>query len=221
MSLSTSKCVVLKNGANDCIYNADGTVLPTEHVTRKLGIQMTPFLNFDIHITQVVKSASALSNTIFRTFLIKPPEIYMPLFKTLIIPKLLYCSAVWRPHLLKHINLIENVQARFLRRVRFRCCLDKKELSLDELPKIMTQQDTRMLYKLKEINILKDFLNISTNSRRSQNTITSKQVARNEVINNMYAWRIARWLHNNPHILNIFNTDAEGLPDLFLPPPLF
>ena len=39
------------------------------------------------------------------------------LYKSLVRPHLDYCSSVWRPHLQKDINLLENVQKRATRMV--------------------------------------------------------------------------------------------------------
>ena len=49
---------------------------------------------------------------ISRTFQNKSKEIIIPLYKSLVRPHLEHCVQAWRPHLIKDIKLIENVQHR-------------------------------------------------------------------------------------------------------------
>ena len=48
----------------------------------------------------------------------KDKEIMVPLFKSLVRPVLEYGNVVWSPSLKKHIQLIENVQRRFTKRIK-------------------------------------------------------------------------------------------------------
>src|SRR6267154_6656303 len=54
---------------------------------------------------------------ISRTFQNKSKEIIIPLYKSLVRPHPEYCVQVWRPHLIKDIQSIENVQHRATRMI--------------------------------------------------------------------------------------------------------
>ena len=97
MILSAQKCVVVTNGATPCDYSIDGILLPTENVVRDLGVFVSADLDFNYHIAQTVKSALLLVNTNFRCFVLKEPDVYIRLYKSLVISKLLYCSPVACP----------------------------------------------------------------------------------------------------------------------------
>jgi hypothetical protein len=168
---------------------------------RDRGVAVTASLNFDEHITQVVQSASITCNLIFRCFIIKVPEFYINLYKSIVLPKLTYCCEVWRPYLRKHTDAIERVQTRFLRGVCRRCHLDKKSISLPPISQLYDLADMNMFKRLKLNEVVGDFFITRENNLRSGQTITAKSVARNERINNVFSWRVARRLHCRPPAL--------------------
>ena len=89
MSLSITKCVVLKFGKEYINYTIGKNDLPTSNVCRDLGVLVTPNLDFSNHIHNKVKSASILINTLFRCFINKNPSFYIHLYKSLILSKFL------------------------------------------------------------------------------------------------------------------------------------
>ena len=200
MSLSVPKCAVLCSRGQSHTYWLNGQVLPVVRNIRDLGVVITPDLNFDLHITQIVQSASTLCNMIFRCFIVKPPEFCINLYKSIVIPKLSYCCEVWRPHLKKHVEAIERVNNRFRKRVARRCNVSEGSLDLRPIQEIHDAADARMYIKLCKLNNIDNFCNIRANNLRSSQTVTALAVARTERINNMFAWRVARKLNRSRHL---------------------
>ena len=69
-------------------------------------------LNFEEHIQTKVNKANAIMGLIRRSFPFLDCHLSKKLYVTFVRPYLEYAQAVWAPHLLKHINAIENVQKR-------------------------------------------------------------------------------------------------------------
>jgi len=92
MLLSPSKCVVLKHGFDTLEYMLNGQLLPSETITRDLGIFISPSLDFSFHICHTIKSAAIMLGTIFRCFTTRNPSVYICLYKCLTLAKFLYCS---------------------------------------------------------------------------------------------------------------------------------
>ena len=164
-----------------------------------LGVIVTPDLDFDLHITQVVKSANAICNTAFRCFIIKDPEFYLTLYRSLVVPKFLYCSEVWRPFLGKHIEAIDRVQSRFIRRVSKRCDVSRDSISLKPIRELQDAADLKMYNRLCSLNVIDRFLDIRPNNLRSEQTVSALEVARTDRVNNMFSWRLARMLRTRPN----------------------
>ena len=201
MLLSPTKCVVLKYGHPEVNYTLNGSVLSTSEFTRDLGIIMSPRLDFSNHIAHIIKSASVMINTIFRCFTITDPFVYIHLFKSLIITKFLYCAPVWKPYLSKHKLAITSVRQKFVRRLKWRCkdrVLDIEESAVPCIIRVIEEQDYRALFMLKRADLLHRFFSFNYNTLRSGCTVRPKfPVARTELVNNMFSWRVARWFHEN------------------------
>ena len=84
---------------------------------KDLGVHVDPLLNFDEHITKIVKKARGMSGLIFRTMSCREKEILLPLYKALVGPILEYANPVWSPYLIKDIDRIERVQRQFTKRI--------------------------------------------------------------------------------------------------------
>jgi hypothetical protein len=198
MVISIQKCLTLCSHQQSHVYTLNGIAIPVVNSARDLGITMTPELDFDLHINQLLRSASIATSLIFRCFLIKSPEFYINIYRSLVIPKFLYCSEVWRPYMRKHVEAIERVQRRFLRRVAFRCGIDRASLFLPPISELHSRADRRMYKRLLRTGDISHFVNVRENALRSGQTITAIEVARTERLNNIFAWRIVRALRSDP-----------------------
>ena len=95
----------------------NGNVLESTSVEKDLGVHVDKDLNFDFHVAGAVKKANRMVGRISRFLVNKDKDIMIPLFKSLVRPTLEYGNVVWGPHLRKNINMIENVQKRFTKRI--------------------------------------------------------------------------------------------------------
>lgn len=197
MSIAIHKCIVLKNSKSDSGYFLDGTQIPEHEKVRDLGLTLEPRLDFSSHITNVIRSASTLVNTIFRTFIIARANFYIQLYKALVLPKFLYCCEVWRPHYKKYIEALEHVQNKFVKRLTIRCNIDRNKIDLDSIATLHRNADMRMYNRLKKSGALNKYFDIRANNLRSRQTVCSREVARTEAVNNMFAWRMARQLRED------------------------
>ena len=69
------------------------------------------------HQAEKVNKANKLVGLIRRTFVALDAEIFKVLFKSLVRSHVEYANQVWSPHLVKDIEMVENVQRRATRMV--------------------------------------------------------------------------------------------------------
>ena len=93
-------------------------IIETKEIVTDLGVRVSSDAKFTSHILNMVKEAQRLSHWILRTFKTRDTYTMKTLLKSLIIPKVEYASPVWAPVDQQSINLIENIQIRFTRRIR-------------------------------------------------------------------------------------------------------
>ena len=63
-------------------------------------------------MSEKINKANAVIGLIRRSFSFLDCRLFTKLYTTFVRPHLEYSHSVWSPHLLKHINIIENVQKR-------------------------------------------------------------------------------------------------------------
>ena len=66
---------------------------------------------------KLMEKCSNLSGWILRTFTTRDSITMMTLFKSLVLPRLDYCSQLWSPHLVKHIDQLEKNQRSFTKHI--------------------------------------------------------------------------------------------------------
>ena len=123
LSLSLNKCVLLQIGYCDVSvsYYLSPNILKTVSSYTDLGVNISASLKASLHCTQIAKKASARAKLILKCFLSKSTLNFVRAFKTYVRPLLEYACPVWNPNLLCDINLIENVQRVFTRKVFILC----------------------------------------------------------------------------------------------------
>ena len=80
---------------------------------KDLGILFSPDLTFKIHIDKMMKEPNKLIGWVFRTFRTRSVRTMMTVWRSLIQPKLDYCSQLWSPADANTINLLEDIQRKF------------------------------------------------------------------------------------------------------------
>ena len=73
--------------------------------------------NFREHIVNISRRAGYTSSSIFRNFVSRNPNFLISMFVTYVRPILEYNCSVWSPGLVCDIDVIENVQRSFTRRI--------------------------------------------------------------------------------------------------------
>jgi hypothetical protein len=119
--------------------------------TKDLGVFISANLSSSVHCSNIATKASKVSALILRTFVSKNNDLKILAFKTYVRPILEYASPIWNPHLISDINLIENVQRRFTRRLLGSCFSYEerlKILSLDRLELRRIHTDAIVTFKI-------------------------------------------------------------------------
>ena len=83
---------------------------------KDLGILMHDTAKFESHIRSVAEAGSRVAGWILRVFSTRLERPMMVLFKSLVLSRLEYCSALWAPRTLGMIRELETVQRAFTRR---------------------------------------------------------------------------------------------------------
>ena len=113
--LNTSKCSHIhyhfsNSSYSTNNYNLGGNTVDTKHNIKDLGITFSTNLHWDSHYTNVTSKAYEvlylLQHTVTLTSIVARKRLYL----TLVRSQLLYCSPLWRPHLIKDIMLLEQNQ---------------------------------------------------------------------------------------------------------------
>ena len=79
---------------------------------KDLGIFIDKKLDFNYHITQIVKAANQKLGIIKRSFNYLDNNMFLKLYKALIRPQIEYGNTIWHPHWKKDIEQVEKVQRR-------------------------------------------------------------------------------------------------------------
>ena len=114
LTFNIEKCKVLHYGNNNpCLkYVMSNTELSDSDLEKDLGVHFDPSLKFSSHVGKITTKANQRLAIIKRTFSKMTPDMFLPLYKTLVRPILEYCSSVWNPLLKKDKVEIEKVQRR-------------------------------------------------------------------------------------------------------------
>jgi hypothetical protein len=191
---------------NSCnSYYLFGSLIPTSDVVVDLGVSIDHSnLKFDCHINNIVSKALSRVGCLFKGFCCRSPLFLKTAFVTYVRPLLEYASNVWNPYLLKHINVIENVQRRFTKRIPSLSHLSYPErlaaLDLESLELRRLKADLVLYYK-----ILHNLVNIPRShlppTPREPNTHTRSEVphlslpvsSTNELDNNFFSRCVSSW----------------------------
>ena len=95
----------------------DDDIIEVKSNLRDLGVQISSDLSFRVHVENTVAGASKLAGWGLRTFRRRSAVIMKTIWKTLVQPKLDYCSQLWSPGDQESINKIESVQRYFTSKV--------------------------------------------------------------------------------------------------------
>ena len=92
----------------------DGGPIEEKDCLRDLGVRISTDLSFNVQIDMVVMSSSRMAGWALRSFRRRGKHLMLTILRTLIQPRLDYCSQLWSPRDQFNINQLEGVQRQFL-----------------------------------------------------------------------------------------------------------
>lgn len=162
MELNISKCHLVFFSRSNIIhtysYTINGTRLVEVNRVCDLGVITTSTLSPYDHLAHISSRASSLLGFIFRvTKDFRSPATLVILYKSLIRPVLEYCSVIWSPYQSGHVDMLDQIQRRFVRILGMKAgyrFLDVPMAGLEALydlqplPDRRTANDLIFLYKI-------------------------------------------------------------------------
>jgi ribonuclease P/MRP protein subunit RPP40 len=121
--LSLDKCKFLQVGYSDntiCYTIRSHMLRPSPSVV-DLGITVQSSLKPGMHCTAIATKANARAKLVLKAFLSRDVSCLLHAFTTFVRPILEYATPVWSPHFKCDVDLIENVQRAFTRKL-FKIC---------------------------------------------------------------------------------------------------
>ena len=117
MVFNQEKCKVMHLGRSNpkYTYSMNGVALNETHEEKDLGIWVDSSLKPSMQCEVAAKSANRILGLINKSFHYRTKNTLVPLFKTLVRPKLEFSAAAWNPWLEKDIEVLEKVQRRLIR----------------------------------------------------------------------------------------------------------
>ena len=96
----------------------DGSRIVRQTKVTDLGVILSDSGRFDEQINAVVLRGRRLLGWILRSFATREPSLLLPLFKTMVLPVLEYCSQLWCPRTVGAIRRVEAVQRHVTAKMR-------------------------------------------------------------------------------------------------------
>ncbi len=183
LTLNNSKCVNIHFGQNSTNlttnYHIGGFPLQRKTNHRDLGVTIQDSLSWSDHYREICGKAYKTLHLVRRT--ITPHHdicTKRKLYITIVRSNLTYCSQLWRPHLLKDISKIEQVQRRASKFILNVTLMDYKQrlIQLNLLPLMYWYELQDVLFLVKSLKDPPDnfditnFITFSTLSTRSGST---------------------------------------------------
>ncbi len=114
MPINVNKCHILHVGTRNkkFYYEINGVKLDSIQCTEDLGVSIASSLKFFQQCKDATSKASRRRGFINRNFSFKNTDIILPLYISLVRPRLEYAMQFWLPHHTKDIAKLEAVQRR-------------------------------------------------------------------------------------------------------------
>ena len=119
MPLSISKCLVTHYGVDNHHFQYDcGTsILPDSDTFVDFGVRRSANGFFHDHIAMVAQKGRRLVGMCFRQLQNRQPDFLLKVYKTYILPPIMYASQLWFPNLRYEVNKLDAVQCRLTKRI--------------------------------------------------------------------------------------------------------
>jgi len=123
MHFNEKKFELLRYGNNQelkeltCYTSNIGTTIEEKASTKDLGVIMSSTADFKAQIDSIVETVKDLSSWILRSFKSRSRLVMLQLWKSIVIPRLDYCSQLWNPHQTSLINKLEDLQKAYIKNI--------------------------------------------------------------------------------------------------------
>ena len=124
MTFNGDKFQLLRYGADESLKlstsytDCNGNQIAVSTTAKDLGILMSSSGSYTDHVMSVVQKATQMSGWVLRTFFTRERQPMLILYKSLILSRLDYCSALWNPNNSAHlIDKVKSVQRSFTRKI--------------------------------------------------------------------------------------------------------
>jgi len=155
LRLNVRKCMAMSvnnKSSSDFLYNLGLVNLNYVNVVKDLGISFNNDLNFDHHISNIIKTAYKMLGLIKKNFIYLNVEAFLCLYKSQVRSHLEYGVHVWSPWKVKDVERLEKVQKWATKIVRGCECLKYDErlkfLGLPTLVYRRVRGDMIMVYNI-------------------------------------------------------------------------
>lgn len=156
LKINISKCHVLRIGGkcnmSSCCFSISDHILPSSSSVSDLGVIVDNKLSYSEHINSIVTKCNQRIGMFFRGFVSRDYKLLSKFFTTYIRPILEFNSCVWNPSAKYLIDLLENVQRKFTKRINSISHLSYLErlsiLNLESLEQRRLKADLAMYYKI-------------------------------------------------------------------------
>ena len=155
LKINISKCQVLRIGGKcnmSSCFSINDHILPSSSSVSDLGVIVDNKLSYSEHINSIVTKCNQRIGMFFRGFVSRDFKMLSKFFTTYIRPILEYNSCVWNPSVKYLIDLLENVQRKFTKRINSISHLSYLErlsiLNLEPLELRRLKADLTMYYKI-------------------------------------------------------------------------
>ena len=101
MEFNSSKFELLRYGKDEVLklcthyLNNNGFIIDRKSQVTDLGVTVSDTLEFKDHCNLVVKKGRSMSSWVLRTFRNRSQKCMLPLYKTLVLKRMEYCSQLW------------------------------------------------------------------------------------------------------------------------------
>ena len=114
MEFNLAKCKVMHLGRSNpkTVYTMNGVALSETDEEKDLGVWVNSALKPSTQCEVAAKSANQMLGLIAKSFHYRTKSTLIPLYKTLVRPKLEFSAAAWSPWLEKDVDCLEKVQCR-------------------------------------------------------------------------------------------------------------
>ena len=198
-------------------YNINGSSINPSHSHKDLGVIISDNLNWTEHHDYILKKAYKTLGLIRRTFCKTiVPSVTVKLYVSLVRSQLLYCAPVWRPHLIKDITKIEQLQRRATKYILhdFTSNYKARLIKLNLFPLMYIFEISDIMFFVNSIKNPTSSFNINSYVSFSQSVTRSNSVKLNHNISftnkerHFYFNRICRLWNSLPIINTSLSTDT-------------